>query len=398
MRQRISLLYLAAQNLRRRPGRSALSAAGVVVAAATVFAGLVGLTGIQHSARLGLDRLGADMLVVPAGHGGDVHEALVAGRPAGFYMDGGALDAIRPIGGIRALSAQVFVPGQGAEDPPLIGFDPATDFTVLPWLEDRLPHPLRDDEVIAGHGTGYRPGDTVRLYGRDFRVAGRLLRTGAGVDRVLFLTRPALYRLAQEAREAGRGGPVARVPPGAVSAILLRVEDWMPPDLFVIQIRNKVPAADVVRRGEVAREVALAYARSVRGMLAAVAVLLGISLVMVGVLFSAVVSERQRELGLLRAMGGRARQILALILTEAVLLTALSGVLGVALGAGVLLAAGRWIEQGLRVPYLWPSAPVTGAIALGTAGLAAATGLVAAAYPAARAARMEPYAAIRSGE
>ncbi|BDG60718.1 ABC transporter permease [Caldinitratiruptor microaerophilus] len=398
MRERIGFLYLAAQNLRRRPGRSLLSAAGVVLATASFFAGLVTLLGTERSVRIGLDRLGADMLVVPAGHAADVQEALVAGRPAGFFMDGSALDAVKKIGGVTAAAPQVFLPGQRPGDPVVAGFDPEADFTVLPWLEARLPGPLAADEAIAGANTGHRPGGTVQLYGETFRVAGRLLRTGGGADRMLFVRRDAVYRLARRAQESGAAGPAARLSPGAVSAILLRVEEWVPPEIVVTQIRSKVPEAEVVRRGEVAREVAQGQVRAVRGLLLVVAVLLGIALVMVGVLFSATVSERQRELGLVRAMGAGAGQLLGLILTEAVLLTTLSGLVGVVLGAGMVLAGGRWIAAGLRVPYLWPPPALTAGIAAGTAAVAALMGVVSAAYPAVRAALMEPYEAIRSGE
>ncbi|GLK83782.1 hypothetical protein [Ancylobacter defluvii] len=32
----------------------------------------------------------------------------------------------------------------------LIGFDPATDFTILPWLSERLAGTMQPDDVILG--------------------------------------------------------------------------------------------------------------------------------------------------------------------------------------------------------------------------------------------------------
>ena len=53
---------------------------------------------------------------------------------------------------------------------------------------------------------------------------------------------------------------------------------------------------------------------------------------MVSVLFSAIVTERRGELGLLKAIGARRGQMIGMMVTEAVLATGVGGVLGVVLG------------------------------------------------------------------
>ena len=104
------------------------------------------------------------------------------------------------------------------------------------------------------------------------------------------------------------------------------------------------------------------------------------------------VDERRRELSTLRAVGARRSQVLAVVTTEAVVLCLVVGVLaaglGVALAAvGVHLAPGELVGAAV-VP--WPS---LGALVVG----AGALGLLAAAVPAAAAARRPPLAGVGEG-
>jgi ABC-type antimicrobial peptide transport system permease subunit len=103
------------------------------------------------------------------------------------------------------------------------------------------------------------------------------------------------------------------------------------------------------------------------------------------------VFERTREIGVLRALGWRRRRIIALILGEALALSLGGGVLGVALGAGLiqlasLSAAVGGFLSGTLDPNIYAQALIT-AVVLGTVG---------GAYPAWRAARLAPVEAMRA--
>jgi putative ABC transport system permease protein len=98
------------------------------------------------------------------------------------------------------------------------------------------------------------------------------------------------------------------------------------------------------------------------------------------------VSERTEEVGLLKAVGARGRQILAVFLAEAVLLASLGGLVGLALG---------WI--GIRILVsIYPAFPA--ATPLWATAAALATSLVVGALfgvlPARRAMRLDPVAAL----
>ena len=120
---------------------------------------------------------------------------------------------------------------------------------------------------------------------------------------------------------------------------------------------------------------------------------------MVSVLFSAIVTERRGELGLLKAIGARRGQIIGMMLTEAVLATGIGGVLGVVLG--VLLM--RFFERSLvyyleqcGVPFVWLDAAAHWSPSPWLRSCSPASiGALGVLYPAWRASRREPYDLMR---
>jgi putative ABC transport system permease protein len=98
------------------------------------------------------------------------------------------------------------------------------------------------------------------------------------------------------------------------------------------------------------------------------------------------VSERTREIGLLKALGAGRRQILAAFLAEAVLISSAGGLLGLAIG---------WLAvRGLVAVYpALPATPPPWAVAAAFS-LSVAVGAVFGVLPARRATRLDPVAAL----
>jgi len=98
------------------------------------------------------------------------------------------------------------------------------------------------------------------------------------------------------------------------------------------------------------------------------------------------VSERTREIGLLKALGATRGQILSVFLVEAAMISAAGGVAGLALSFAVTRTAAMFYPQ---FPFDPPAWAVAAALAV-----SAAVGLVFGALPARRAARLDPVAAL----
>jgi putative ABC transport system permease protein len=101
------------------------------------------------------------------------------------------------------------------------------------------------------------------------------------------------------------------------------------------------------------------------------------------------VTERTREIGLRKAVGARRQDILIQFLIEAVALSSLGGLVGIALGYAAGLVASKLAPEGFppaHVP-LW---------AVGIAfGFCALVGVVFGIYPAGKAASLDPIEALR---
>ncbi|HEV8614383.1 MAG TPA: ABC transporter permease [Methylomirabilota bacterium] len=98
------------------------------------------------------------------------------------------------------------------------------------------------------------------------------------------------------------------------------------------------------------------------------------------------VTERTREIGLRMAVGARGRDILSQFLIEAVTLSLIGGIIGIAIGVGGSGAISYFAE--------WPTRMDPQAIAMAF-GFAAAIGIFFGFYPARKAARLDPIEALR---
>lgn len=100
----------------------------------------------------------------------------------------------------------------------------------------------------------------------------------------------------------------------------------------------------------------------------------------------AAILERTREIGVRRALGARQRDVIRQFLVEAVLISLMGGLLGIAFGFGIsrLIA---WLAG-------WSTVTTFGSILLSFA-FSVSVGLLFGIYPARQAARLDPVEAIR---
>ena len=254
-----------------------------------------------------------------------------------------------------------------------------------------------DAHVFLGKNES-KVGDKEIFYGQEFEVVGVLEPTGLGIDDSGYLTLDTVYDLAASVDDPQTTRKLDIVP-GEISALMVRVADGYERSEVAQRIQREVPEVGVVTSTEV---VSTSIASQLDN-LTPIFLLIGagfwlIAVLMIGAIFSMSVNERRREMGLIQAIGATRNYIFKQVILEAVELTTLGGVVGLAVGAVIVFALKGAISSSLTIGYLWPSAVFVGTFIVGYLGLAVITGIIAALYPAFTASRLEPYQAIRTGE
>jgi putative ABC transport system permease protein len=387
-------LRVASVGLRTRRLRAALSAVGVAIGIAS----MVAVLGISDSSRAGLtqelNELGTNLLTVQPGQD-------FFGEAA--KLPEAATRAVRNLDTVRSAAAVTSVSGATVRRSPYIEANEtsgiavdAADTGLLTTLGGR---------VVRGR---FLDASSVRF---PFVVLGSVAAQRLGVDRLVVAGRPVqVYLGGSWFTVLGVLGPLPLAPEIERAALIgYAVAHAMfgtkrsATTLYVRADPERVAEADallaatanpqnpeqtqVSRPSEAlqARAAAQSTLTSVFLGLGAVALLVG----GVGIANVMVISvlERRPEIGLRRALGARAPHICVQFLGESMLLSLLGGVAGIGLGAAATAVYASFQSWMVVVPLLAVAGGVAVALLLGAlAGL----------YPAVRAARLAPAAALRS--
>jgi putative ABC transport system permease protein len=428
------MLRVAAQNIVRRPLRAGLLGLSVTLAVGVGFAGIVGGWALRDGVATSFSRMGADILVVPAGALVNLTSTLLTVQPTESELDSSLAAQIRDIPGVGNVAPQRVVRAQAeGRTINLIAFDPQTDFTVRPWLPPGSGAKLDGHTVLIGERVAETSVDSIlSICGQALPVTGRLSHTGVGpFDESYFIDFATLEKLIQAWRaichEAGitlgSGSSAAYAPPvnaaeevtahrhkllsgpasclpelesEKVSALLVQLAPGASAQQVMFAI-GQIPNIKQVAGNSVFTTTRQALGTLFTGAVVVAALLLLGLLILISMLFSAIVQERYRELGLLRAMGARPNHIMSMILAEAAGITLVGGVFGLGFGVSLVFAFARtfgFYLASLEVPFAWPPAPTTAAVAVIALIISAALGAAGAFLPSWRARSLDPYVMI----
>ena len=286
-------------------------------------------------------------------------------------------------GGGRTRRTTVY--GMGPEFAPMFKFEVALG-SFLPYDDPNSPRALAvlgskmRDELF---GTVSPLGKTIRIGGDRYRVVGVMKSKGTmlgfDLDDTVYI--PAARSLELFNREGlfeidvlyAENAPLEEVVKGIKRVLIARHGD----EDFTITTQQQM--LDVL--GSILNVLTMAV-----GALGGISLLVGA--VGIFTIMTIAVRERTGEIGLLRAIGAGRDQVLTLFLGEAMLLSAVGGLAGLALGFGIAAL--------LRVAM--PALPVHTPLSFVIVAelIAIAIGLVAGVLPARRAAALMPVEALRA--
>jgi putative ABC transport system permease protein len=403
----LATLKTALRAMRRNKLRSGLTALGIIIGVGTIIAMLGIGNGAREQVEAQVASLGENVIMVYPGSSSSSSSRVRLGYGSSVALTIDDAEAIEDeIPGAVAVSPEVYASAQvtaGNQNwkTKIYGESPEY-FDIRQWpLADG--EPFGDADVrgankiaIIGQTTAQQLfgeespiGEVVRVQNVPFTVVGLLSGKGFSVkghdqDNVIVIPyTTALQRL------MGKNTPLYGIIVQAADASVLdEVQDQI---TALLRQRHRISSDKeddfVVRSQQEIAEAATETARTMTILLGAIA---SVSLVVggIGIMNIMLVSvvERTREIGIRRAVGARARDILRQFLVEAFTLSSLGGTIGIVLGVSV--------SKLLSLVAHWPTVVSSGSVLVAFL-FSAAVGIFFGFYPARKASRLDPIEALR---
>ena len=391
-----SINSLPIKNLVRKPARSLALIFISAFLALSAFGGTVMVMSLSNGINSLSARLGADIIVTPYAATSQVSydSVIIQGKPGQFYMDSKYYEEIKTeIEGIDKITAQFYLASAKASccssRLQIIGFDPATDFSIQPWVEKSYSDKLGLYDAVVGSDVTPNTDMTVEIYGKTLHVQAVLDKTGTELDSALYVDIDTMKELIRAHNEKNPNQEKTIDPDNVVSSVLIKVADGYDIDEVAGDINLHVRQVKAIRTQNMISGVS----ESLSGVSAAVSVLMVVvwilSAVILAIVFTMNINERKKEFAVLRVLGASRVKLAGLVFREA----ALYGFLGSLLGAGltVLITAlfTPAIENMIGLPFLLPPVPVMLIVGALTVVLTVAAGAVTAASSAVKISKID---------
>jgi len=397
----MNLYAIALNNLLRRKAKMLLILCGLMVGITAA----VALFMIVESMRLSLgdqiDEFGANVVIVPRAEGMEIsYGGTQISRVSIDFeqLTGADLEKIKEIPDYNSINVispkMVAAVKAGDKEALLVGIEPRQEFIMKPWFSlsdqaglsagdrpvDLALIELPEDSLIIGSEAARAlelgVGDPVLINETAFKISGVLQPLGSVEDGLLFGNLSAVQKL------LGRPGEISMI---EISAYC----NACPVEEIAAQLSAVLPNGRVtaLRQAALLREETIDRFSAFSILLAAI--FLSIAALLVLTTMMAAVHERTREIGIFRALGFRSSHVMQIIFMEAGLIGLLGGFFGYITGSLTARAAGSYLT-GSNSPVFWQTDLLIPAVIL-----AFLIAVAAAAYPALRAAKLDPAEALR---
>ena len=405
----LQAIRIALRSLRVNKMRSALTMLGIIIGVGAVIAMVSVGAGAQARVAEQIQSLGSNLMIVLSGSVSSSGVRLGHGSQLTITEDDAAAIA-REVGAVQVSAPSVRGSAQLVYGN--VNWSTALQGITADYLEARdwpldSGRPVTQEDVdgatkvtLMGQTTAFNLfgdadplGQVIRVKKIPFTVVGILSRKGQnsyGVDQddiIMIPISTAKKKVlgASQANPRSVGSISIKIRPGEdmseaerqIRALLRQRHRLQPNQDDDFWLRN---LSEILQTQEESSKV-MTY---LLAAIASVSLLVGGIGIMNIMLVS--VTERTREIGLRMAVGARGRDILGQFLIEAVTLSLIGGIIGIALGVGGSSAISYFAE--------WRTLVDPSAIAMAF-GFAAAIGIFFGFYPARKAARLDPIEALR---
>lgn len=393
----MTLLHFVLRGLKGRQFRSLLIVFFIFILTGFLVVTTVFLRGMEESLRTGMERLGADILVVPYDVTEQVQKKVLTGRlvtddsmPADHVRRILEMEAVRRASPLLYLHTIIGSPYCIADELYIVAFDPETDFTILSWLKDKLPRPLDIRDAIGGASINTNDrAEHILINSYDLALVGSLEPTGIWLDQTLFVT-------IDTARDMLSSNAIpGELSTDTITTIAVDLKPGYDAGRTALEMVLVAPGIWPVQTAKLMTTLSAQRAGLIQSLFVALGITWTLAVVLTGFVFSLIVNERQREIGMLRAAGASRNFIFRLFLTESAILTIGGGLAGIILSIFLLYFFSSWLMSALEIRVFLPSLPGLVVFTIGCFLIALVLILPALLYPAIRASRLDPAVAMR---
>ncbi len=300
------------------------------VIAATLFSSQYLIHGAEQSLDSGMSRMGADILVVPEEYAGAGQTVLLIGQPNSFFFNDSGFEKITQIPGVVKASPQIYIATLFASccaaPVQMIAIDQENDFTISPWLKANPDVKMGKDDMIIGSAIIQNTGNDLMFYGHTFHVVGILERTGTGIDNSVFVRFEDAYVMAEESDV--KAVKKLTIPPGMVSAVLVKVDPGASPAGVAREIQDKVEGTKTITPDGLLNAVSSQLGAVTRILYGSTLAVMIVSIPLLGIISAMVARERTREIAILQALGATKRYTMKLDARRIILIINNRGLFG----------------------------------------------------------------------
>lgn len=358
MDRKLTTYNLAMENIRQKPLRSLYMIVLVAIFSIILFVGSMFSISLTRGLDSLSDRLGADIIVVPAGYKADIESVLLKGEPSTFYLPANTIEKLKQFNGIEKMTPQTYIATLSASccsyPIQIIGIDLKTDFLITPWISHSYVDELKDNDAIIGSNVFGKPGNTIHFFNKDLKIVGKLKQTGMGFDATVFVNQKTAKMLARES-ERITANRVANE--DLISTVMVKAKPGV----------NSVKLASKISRTLGQEGIFAMYSKKFVNSISSnlrmlsscifffIVALWFLSLIILGISFSAIFNERKKEMAILRILGASRKKLRNIIMTEATIVSVVGALMGSGLGLIISIIELPILADKFSMPFLRPS-------------------------------------------
>jgi putative ABC transport system permease protein len=352
---------LIIENYLRNPFRSfGLSLLIAMLASSLLVGGLFSFSLSKGLNRLS-SRLGADVIVIPQGTEINDQSVLLQGDSKYAYLPEGSLEFIRGLDGVEIATPQYYLTTLSAsccdQKVSVIGFDPASDFVILPWIREVLTEKLPKGAIVVGSEIRIEEKGTVKFFDREYPVAATLEPIGNRLDQAVFVDVSTLESIREAAQEKGVVFLFRNENPELLtySSILIKLAPNADLERLSREIHTRFDGVQIRSR----KDMFSGLEKSARILQIVVWVIVAFFLIVavaaIVISFSLSTRERRREYALLRIIGFTRKRLKKLVLAESFLVSAVGTYIGLLFTSVAFFTFRIWIGEHVGVPFIIPA-------------------------------------------